>query len=151
MARGGSASDAGAQMGAGTRRGGPVGPGQRRPTSRPGPVGGPPESADAVVDSRAVGGPGTAGSYPDLNLERPAPRVDVTRREESEPTRVDDGPPEPDRAREVADEAERAIQEAFFGQGGGLSTHDTAVDRVVDKLFQEVERRMQIERERRGL
>jgi hypothetical protein len=39
----------------------------------------------------------------------------------------------------------------FFESGTGLSAHNSAVDRIVDKLYREVERRMQIERERRGL
>jgi hypothetical protein len=83
-------------------------------------------------------------------VKRSAPRVDATREESTERVRAD-RQPEPERAPRGPEEAERAIQEVFFESGTGLSPHNSAVDRIVDKLYREVERRIEIERERRGL
>lgn len=98
----------------------------------------------------ATGPPAVDDGFPDLDLKRPAPRVDATRQETDEQVR-EPRPAEPDRSSDLPDDAERAIREAFFEPGAELSAHSSEVDRVVDKLYREVERRMQIERERRGL
>lgn len=108
-------------------------------------------------------GPGDAGidAYPDLDIRQPAPRVDATRREQSGP-RYETSPDasasgrtrDHTRGREQGRNGEgidRAIEEAFFGQRSDLSAHSAEIDRVVERLYREVERRMEIERERRGL
>jgi hypothetical protein len=82
--------------------------------------------------------------------------VDVTHRETADGPRYDQraGRDERGRAsepRRAADGIERAVEDAFFGQGSDLSAYDAEIDRVVDRLYREVERKMRIERERRGL
>lgn len=96
---------------------------------------------------------------PDLDLHRPAPTVDATRGEEvarQEPPERDTEPRSDQRSGtrpkgDVGTEAERAIEETFLGSGSEPSVYSADVDRIVDRLYREVERKMQIERERRGL
>ncbi|MEF8851050.1 MAG: hypothetical protein V5A44_03445 [Haloarculaceae archaeon] len=61
------------------------------------------------------------------------------------------GPGRDDQPRRDTDDVERAVEAAFFGRGTGLSAYDSEIDRVVERLYREVERKMRIERERRGL
>lgn len=98
----------------------------------------------------AVVTPGATDEFPDLDVKRSAPRVDATRAESGDRPRTD-SQPEPQGPPDRPNEAEQAIQEVFFESGTGLSPHNSAVDRIVDKLYREVERRIEIERERRGL
>lgn len=94
--------------------------------------------------------------FPDMHVKRPAPRVDATHRESTPGPRYDQRagesvPGRDDRSRRGGDAVERAVEEAFFGRGSGLSAYDSDIDRVVNRLYREVERKMRIERERRGL
>ena len=96
------------------------------------------------------------GAFPDMHVKQPAPRVDATHREAStgpsyEQRPGENGPDRGARAPRGTDAVEQAVESAFFGQGSDLSAYDAEVDRVVDRLYREVERRMRIERERRGL
>ncbi len=94
--------------------------------------------------------------FPDMHVKRPAPRVDATHRESTPGRRHEQRagesvPGRDDESRRGGDAVERAVEEAFFGQGSGLSAYDSDIDRVVNRLYREVERKMRIERERRGL
>jgi hypothetical protein len=94
--------------------------------------------------------------FPDLHVTEPAPRVDATRREATSGPRYEqrtgrDERGSGDEPRRGTDAVERAVEAAFFGQGSDLSAYDAEIDRVVDRLYREVERKMRIERERRGL
>jgi len=94
------------------------------------------------------------GRFPDLHVKQPAPRVDATHREARSGPRYEQRPGESERRADESrgtDPVERAVEDAFFGQGSDLSAYDAEVDRVVDRLYREVERKMRIERERRGL
>lgn len=137
-----------AASGAGARAAGSV---PRQQVVRSGSSGSRSGRADAEPGS-AVATPGTTDEFPDLDVKRSAPRVDATREESTEQVRADrDRRPGPERPPRGPEEAEQAIQEVFFESGTGLSPHNSAVDRIVDKLYREVERRIEIERERRGL
>ncbi|MEF8776732.1 MAG: hypothetical protein V5A43_09565 [Haloarculaceae archaeon] len=144
-----------------------VGPGQResqgrsdraRATDRPSAS---PRVRASQRDRQRPAGLSDRGTTdrPDLDLHRPAPTVDATRGEEI----ARQGPPEretgPRADRRSGDreeggggtEAERAIEETFLGNRSEPSVYSADVDRIVDRLYREVERKMQIERERRGL
>ncbi|PSP60053.1 hypothetical protein BRC73_04130 [Halobacteriales archaeon QH_7_66_37] len=89
----------------------------------------------------------TASLYPDLTVKTLAPRIDATQREEStrDVTR---------RSREQergAGEREQDLEELLSGSGIDASPSSTQVDRLVEKLYRKLERKMRIERERRGL
>jgi hypothetical protein len=98
-------------------------------------------------------------SYPDLDIRRPAPRVDATRGEHQSGPRDERRPEESGQGtrressgvRPTGGDLGRAVEEALFRGGSDLSAHNTELDRVVDRLYRQVERRMEIERERRGL
>jgi len=144
----------------------------QRPGSGPGPGpgsgpnAGQPGSAgqEGAANQPGSPGPGDAGidPFPDLDIKQPAPRVDATRRDTGSgpqyETRPDDGGRGGGRDRggrrgagRDTDGVGRAVEEAFFGQGSDLTAYDAEIDRVVDRLYREVERKMRIERERRGL
>ena len=89
----------------------------------------------------------TASLYPDLTVKTLAPRIDATQREEStrDVTR---------RSREQergAGGREQDLEELLSGSGIDASPSSTQVDRLVEKLYRKLERKMRIERERRGL
>ncbi len=89
----------------------------------------------------------TATLYPDLTVKTLAPRIDVTRREE----------PERDvthRSRERGRDAGGSVQdidEFLPGSGIDAGPSNAEMDRLVEKLHRRIERKMRIERERRGL
>jgi hypothetical protein len=111
----------------------------------------------------AAGSPGVGDAgldpYPDLDIRRPAPRVDATRGESQAGPRYERRPEESGQGtrresggvRPTGGGVERAVEEALFREGSDLSAHNAELDRVVDRLYRQVERRMEIERERRGL
>ncbi len=102
---------------------------------------------------RQSGDTGPGAQFPDLDIRRPAPTVDATRRDEVTRAPADDRRPEreADRSRDTDHEMEGAIEEVFSRHGSDLTAYNSEVDRVVDRLYREVERKMRIERERRGL
>jgi hypothetical protein len=133
--------DAGATSGARDRESGGPGPG------------------DASGQGASLSGLDGVGAdpYPDLDVRRPAPTVDATRRDEQRGPRYEERPDDVghERAdsgarRATGDPVERAVED-MFRQGSDLSAYDAEIDRVVDRLYREVERKMRIERERRGL
>jgi len=89
----------------------------------------------------------TATLYPDLTVKTLAPRIDVTRREEPE--------------REVTHRSREQgrgggsggpdVDEFLPGSGMDAGPSNAEMDRLVEKLHREIERKMRIERERRGL
>jgi serine/arginine repetitive matrix protein 2 len=98
----------------------------------------------------AVDAPGAVEEFPTMDVKRSPARIDREREESGERAQPDRSP-EPERQSDGPARAEEAIQEVFFESGTGLSSHSSEVDRLVEKLYRKVERRMQIERERRGL
>jgi hypothetical protein len=89
----------------------------------------------------------TATLYPDLTVKTLAPRIDVTRREEPEREATH-------RSREQGRGAGgRApdVDELLPGTGIDAGPSNAEMDRLVEKLHREIERKMRIERERRGL
>jgi|GEM_PF-2545101 len=118
------------------------------PASGPEQAAGSPSVGDAGIDP-----------YPDLDIRQPAPRVDATRGESQAGPRYERRPEESGQrtrhesggVRPTSGGVERAVEEALFREGSDLSAHNAELDRVVDRLYRQVERRMEIERERRGL
>jgi hypothetical protein len=92
-----------------------------------------------------------ADRFPDLDVKRPAPTVDVTSRSRRDGPDERPPPGDGDRGSASTERGERAVEEAFFGNGPDPLASDAEVDRVVDRIYRKVERKMRIERERRGL
>lgn len=138
-------------------RAGPERGGDRRGVPGSEPTTGPPGSEPAA-DSPGVRDAGL-DPYPDLDIRRPAPRVDATAGETQSGPRYERRPGDggqgarqaSDGVRPTGGGVERAVEEALFREGSDLSAHNAELDRVVDRLYRQVERRMEIERERRGL
>jgi hypothetical protein len=150
-------TDQGSQSVAGSQE--PTGVGPTRRVGETGSAGGP----------RRGGGPaaatdtGVRDEFPSLDVKQPAPTVDATPRagrperrgqqspDQRPPPREDWPSDRGDGDERREDPPRRAVQDAFFDQGSELMASDAEVDRVVEKLYREVERKMRIERERRGL
>lgn len=105
---------------------------------------------DAAVDDESWGPPGghIDRDRPSTELISPAPTVDGTAADEDRSwTR--------DRQSDHTSESRRthrpAPVEELFVPGGPDMGADAELDRVVDKLYRRIERRLRIERERRGL
>lgn len=88
----------------------------------------------------------TAQLYPDLTVKTLAPTVDVTHREQR---RDITHRSEPDR--QSAGATRGGLDELVSGDGPERSKYPSDVDRIVEKLYREIERKSRIERERRGL
>jgi len=85
--------------------------------------------------------------YPDLTVKTLAPRIDATRREEGRRDVTQ-------RAREEEQGPsgrERDLDDLLSGGGIDAGPSPAQIDRLVEKLHREIERKMRIERERRGL
>jgi hypothetical protein len=93
----------------------------------------------------------TAQLYPDLTVKTLAPRIDVTRREETRDvthraTRTGG------QRRERGGGADPGELADLYASGErGRARYPSDVGRVVEKLYREIERKTRIERERRGL
>lgn len=97
-------------------------------------------------------GSATATRYPDLTVKTLAPRIDVTRREETtrDITHTGRTPSDPPEQRSGEAAALDSLFRAVEG-GGGQSRPPAAVDQVVERLYRRIERKRRVERERRGL
>lgn len=84
----------------------------------------------------------------DLTVKTLAPRVDATRREDSprDITHTGQANRNPQSAGESVD-----VESLFRAAEGGSDRPPAAVDQLVERLYRRIERKMRIERERRGL
>lgn len=119
-----------------------------------------PDVADRAADrggtGRRTGGPGIGRDRPSMDLARPAPSVDRTTTDHGRSGRDDRDPvgmTSPETGTGGRDRTHRpAPVEELFAPGGPENPgFDAELDRVVDELYRRIERRMRIERERRGL
>lgn len=129
---------------------------RRTPTTKPGP--GPADrSARAAVDTGARTGGMPGPQQPDRPVSSPAEASTG-----SPPRAVRDVPgagwQDAGRAAEQRDAPsgrdhghDLDLVDVFFGRSGGVPAHDADVDRLVENLYRAIERKMRIERERRGL
>ncbi|PSP27174.1 hypothetical protein BRC65_07205 [Halobacteriales archaeon QH_2_65_14] len=100
--------------------------------------------------SRPPKGRDTSTMYPELTVKTLAPRIDVTRREETRRD-VTHRPAEGDRGgRDPASSAE-GLADVVSGRNPTGGTQPADVNRMVERLYREIERKRRIERERRGL
>ena len=100
--------------------------------------------------SRPPKGRDTSTMYPELTVKTLAPRIDVTRREETRRD-VTHRPAEGDRGgRDPASSAE-GLADVVSGRDPTGGTQPADVNRMVERLYREIERKRRIERERRGL
>jgi len=91
----------------------------------------------------------TSTLYPDLTVKTLAPRIDATQREE--PTRdITQRTHEQERG-PGGREQDLPLEEMLSGSGIDPSPSSAQIDRLVEKLHRKLERKMRIERERRGL
>jgi len=88
----------------------------------------------------------TATLYPDLTVKTLAPRIDVTRRDITHRDTGQGGQGSQSRGTERA-----GVDEIVSAGGPERSPYPSDIDRVVEKLYREIERKSRIERERRGL
>jgi hypothetical protein len=127
--------------------------------ARAGSVDGPPGfpgSANRSPDrGEPTDGPGIGRDPPSMDLARPAPSVDRTRTDDDRSGGDHRTGTEASTGRETdgRDRTHRSapVTELFAPGGPENPGFDAEMDRVVDELYRRIERRMRIERERRGL